>query len=109
MILEDRNVDLVSSQNLHVGSIGLSLNHICRTSCQVHMDVIMPKEGNIRIHCMTHSLVCKCNYSTLASQLWQGSKSWTVNWKVGARIRSFVVETHKLYLSSRQTMFAGRH
>lgn len=71
MILEDKNIDLVSSRNLHVGSLDLSLDHNCCTLCQVHMGVLMPEEDNIRMHRMTHSLVCKCDCSTLASQLWQ--------------------------------------
>lgn len=69
MILEDRKIDLVSSKDLHVGSIGLSLVHICHTSCQVYMGVLTPKEDDIRIHRMAHTLVCTCDCSTLASQL----------------------------------------
>lgn len=65
MILEDRNIDLVSPLNFRVFLLHMYLNHIFCPSCQIHMGVLMPKDDNIRIHHMTNTLVCKCDCSTL--------------------------------------------
>lgn len=64
MILEDRNIDLVSPQNVRVFLLHMSLNHIFCPSCQIHMGVLMPKEDKIRIHHVAPTLACKCECST---------------------------------------------